>query len=253
MNLSEILKTLPETNQNVVSVLSGGLDSTIMTHVLAYKYGANKVLALSFNYGQKQSIELEKAALTCKDLNIPHKIIDISFLGEIVSPVCANISGTNVNMPEISEVLGDPQPVTYVPYRNLILNSLAFSFAEANDASYVSTGLQVHDSYGYWDTTQSFIDGVNNVSSLNRMHQISLLAPFSSLSKQEEILIAKELGNVDLSKTLTCYDPNEKGESCGICPSCSERIMNFMKAGEIDPIAYSKDIDWDSGILAYRM
>jgi 7-cyano-7-deazaguanine synthase len=149
-------------------------------------------------------------------------------------------------MPTIKDVLGDPQPKTYVPFRNMILNSLAFSFAESNKASHVFTGLQVHDEYGYWDTTQKFVDTMNAVASQNRTHKVSLVAPFSHLSKYDEIMIAKELDiPVLFNYTLTCYNPNEKGESCGTCPSCAERIQNFAKAGMIDPIPYAIEIPWD--------
>lgn len=246
MNLQEALALLPDTDQNVVSVLSGGLDSTIMTYILAVRYGPARVFALSYNYGQKQKIELQKAAQTCSYLGIPHKVLDLGILGEIVKDVSANIGGSSVAMPTIKDVLGDPQPKTYVPFRNMILNSLAFSFAESNKASHVFTGLQVHDEYGYWDTTQKFVDTMNAVASQNRTHKVSLVAPFSHLSKYDEIMIAKELDiPVLFNYTLTCYNPNEKGESCGTCPSCSERIQNFAKAGMIDPIPYAIEIPWD--------
>jgi len=245
MNLSEALNLLPETNHNVVSVLSGGLDSTIMTYILAKKYGVDKVYALSYNYGQKQKKELIMAASTCNYLDIKHHVLDLSILGEIVRDVSANIGGSGVAMPTIKEVLGDPQPKTYVPFRNMILNSLAFSFAEANKASHVFTGLQVHDEYGYWDTSQRFVDSMNAVAAQNRTHKVKLEAPFSHLSKHQEIEIAKELGGVKFEFTLTCYDPDEEGRSCGKCPSCSERISNFAKAGMADPILYSINIPWD--------
>jgi len=50
---------------------------------------------------------------------------------------------------------------------------------------------------------------------------------------------------VPFEDTISCYNPNEKGESCGICLTCSDRIGNFAKAGIIDPITYSKEIDWE--------
>lgn len=245
MKLKEALTALPTTPHNVVSVLSGGLDSTIMTYILVEKYGADKVFALSYNYGQKQKRELDMAALTCKHLGIAHKILDLSILGDIAKQVSANIGGTDVVMPTIKDVLGDPQPKTYVPFRNMILNSLAFSFAEANKASHVFTGLQVHDEYGYWDTTQKFVDCMNAVAGQNRTHKVKLEAPFSQLSKYDEILIARELGNVRFDYTLTCYNPDEHGNSCGVCPSCSERVQNFIKARVKDPIPYKPSIDWD--------
>ena len=245
MNLEQALALLPETDQNVVSVLSGGLDSSILTYILVKKYGRERVFALSYNYGQKQKVELNMAAATCQHLRVAHKVLDLGILGEIVKDVSANISGTDVAMPTIKDVLGDPQPKTYVPFRNMILNSLAFSFAESNKASHVFTGLQVHDEYGYWDTTQRFVDSMNAVADQNRSHKVKMEAPFSLLSKYDEIMIAKELGNVLFEFTLTCYNPDEEGKSCGKCPSCSERIINFAKAGTKDPIPYSIDIPWN--------
>lgn len=245
MKLNEALSKLPETSHNVVSVLSGGLDSTIMTYILVEKYGKDRVFALSYNYGQKQVRELEMAAKTCAHLGIAHKILDLSILGDIVKNVSANIGGTDIAMPSIKDVLGDPQPKTYVPFRNMILNSLAFSYAEANKASHVFTGLQVHDEYGYWDTSQKFVDSMNAVAGQNRTHKVSLEAPFSALSKYDEIKIAQELEDVRFDYTLTCYNPDSAGNSCGSCPSCSERVQNFIKAGMKDPIPYKPSIDWD--------
>lgn len=242
--MKEALSKLPNTDQNVVSVLSGGLDSTIMTYILVKKYGANRVFALSYNYGQKQKLELTKAALTCHHLGIAHKVLDLGILGDIVKEVSANIGGTDVAMPTIKDVLGDPQPKTYVPFRNMILNALAFSFAESNKASHVFTGLQVHDEYGYWDTSQRFVDAMNAVADQNRTHKVKLEAPFSQLSKYDEIMIAQEIGNVRLNYTLTCYNPDEHGNSCGKCPSCAERIQNFIKAKVKDPIPYDPPLDW---------
>ena len=187
MNLAEALQLLPKTSKNVVSVLSGGLDSTIMTYILTRKYGPSSVFALSFDYGQKQKRELEMAAKTCEHLGITHKILDLSILGDIAKNMSANIGGSDIAMPTINDVLGDPQPKTYVPFRNMILNSIAFSYAEANKASHVFTGLQVHDEYGYWDTTQKFVDAMNSVAEQNRTHKAELVAPFSQLSKFEEI------------------------------------------------------------------
>jgi 7-cyano-7-deazaguanine synthase len=247
MQLIEALAKLPDTSKNMISVLSGGLDSTIMTYILVEKYGRDHVFALTFDYGQKQKREIDMAIKTCIHLGIAHKVLDLSILGDIVKDVSANISGTDVAMPTIKDVLGDPQPKTYVPFRNMILNALAFSFAESNKASHVFTGLQVHDEYGYWDTSQRFVDSMNSVASQNRTHKVELLAPFSLLSKCDEINIAKEIGldRVRLDYTLTCYDPDVHGRSCGVCPSCSERVANFIKAGVRDPIAYVNNIDWD--------
>jgi len=246
VNLKQALDQLPNTDKNVLVVLSGGMDSSILTMLLVAKYGASKVKALSYDYGQKQKLELTKAAKICYSFKVDHKVLDLSILGEIAKPISANIGGTDVKMPTIKDVLGDPQPKTYVPFRNMILLSLTLAQAEASTASHVFTGLQVHDEYGYWDTTQKFVDSINEVADQNRTHKVVIQAPFSKLSKFEEIEICKQMGLTELlAYTLTCYNPNDKGESCGKCPSCSERIANFAKARVIDPIDYAIDIPWE--------
>ena len=142
-------------------------------------------------------------------------------------------------MPDIKEVLGDPQPVTYVPFRNMMLLSNACAFAEVVKAEYIFCGLQVHDEYGYWDTSQAFVDALNGITALNRTFKTQIIAPFSLLSKTEELKICKELGTFYLLEhTLTCYDPDDEGRSCGRCPSCSERIKAFANIQETDPIPY---------------
>jgi 7-cyano-7-deazaguanine synthase len=246
MKLQQSLDLLPNTDKNVLVVLSGGMDSSILTMILVKKYGSDRVKALSYNYGQKQKLELQKAAELCNILGVQHKVLDLSILGEIAKPISANIGGSDVAMPTIKEVLGDPQPKTYVPFRNMILLSLTLAQAEASNASHVFTGLQVHDEYGYWDTTQKFVDSINAVADQNRTHKVKVLAPFSHYSKFDELEICKELDLLGLLKhTLTCYNPDENGNSCGKCPSCSERIANFAKAGIVDPVPYSIDIDWN--------
>lgn len=247
MNLSKAFSLLPDTDKNVLVVLSGGMDSSILTMILAAKYGSRKVKALSYDYGQKQKIELTKAKDLCSILEVDHKVLDLGILGEIARPISANIGGSEVAMPTIKDVLGDPQPKTYVPFRNLILLSLTLAQAETSNASHVFTGLQVHDEYGYWDTTQKFVDSINVVAEQNRTHKVKVLAPFSHLSKFDELELCKELNLTSLLiHTLTCYNPNELGQSCGKCPSCSERIANFVKAKMIDPVDYSVNIPWNN-------
>jgi len=240
-----MIEMFPPTTRNVVAVLSGGLDSTIMTRMLVNMYGVARVSAISFNYGQKQIRELAMAGVTCDDLGIEHKIVDFRVLGDIVRSVSANIKGTGVDMPTITDVLGDPQPVTYVPFRNMILNSVAFSYAEVKNASIIFTGLQSRDLYGYWDTSSAFVDNMNAVASLNRQHQIRLHSPFVNLTKKDEIEMAQKWNFVHkLRYTLSCYNPDTQGRSCGTCPTCAERIKAFMDLKLVDPIEYQKEIKW---------
>jgi 7-cyano-7-deazaguanine synthase len=126
--------------------------------------------------------------------------------------------------------------------------SIAAAFAETQNVDTIITGLQSTDEYNYHDTTARWIGKVNDLLSENRILKIKLIAPFSSLSKYQEIKILNELdGNVDLLIfTLTCYNPDTEGRSCGKCPSCSERVQAFKKLALKDPVPYSINIPWDN-------
>lgn len=253
MHKEEAINLLPQAKGCVV-ILSGGMDSTIAMRIAVEKYGSDNVRALTFNYGQKQHIEIVKASQSTYLLNVKHRVLNLSILGEIGQGFSANLD-SNIAMPTIHEVLGAPRPKTYVPNRNMILMSIAAAYAEVEDLDTIIMGLQIHDEYGYHDTTQRFVDKINNVLSENRIIKIKVTAPFSQLSKHDEIKILQALdGNVDLLRhTITCYNPDHDGRSCGKCPSCSERIMNFVKAGIADNIPYQIDIDWLKLISKYNM
>jgi 7-cyano-7-deazaguanine synthase len=232
----------PATDKVALS-LSGGLDSTTLLYMLVDKYGKDNVFPVSFMYQQKQSIEIDLAAASCEALGVFHHKVDISFLGNVARKVSANIQGSDIEMPTIVDILGNPQPPTYVPFRNLLFSSMLLSFAEANQCGAIALGLNSNDQYNYWDTTPEFVSALQNVVDLNRMNKIEIFTPLVSLNKTEELKIGLKLG-CDYSKTVTCYDVNEHGESCGVCPSCAERIMAFKNIGIQDPIAYSKEINW---------
>lgn len=220
-------------------LLSGGLDSTTSLHLASAAYGNTNVVALSFNYGQKQSEELIRAAETCRFLGVAHKIIDIGFLGEINEGFSANTTAS-MAMPTIDEVIGDPAPKTYVANRNMILMSIAAAFAETRGLETVICGLQSNDLYNYHDTTPQWLAKLNALLAENRKTTIQIIAPFVDMSKTDEIKAILELyGSVDvLADTLTCYNPDEHGLSCGVCPSCAERLHAFKTLGLTDPIAY---------------
>lgn len=235
--LKRVLDRLP-TSKGAIVILSGGMDSTIAMRLAVEKYGAENISSLSFNYGQKQLIELERAKQSSLLLNVHHEIAEIPFLHKCAMGVSANVD-PNIEMPTIEDVLGDPAPKTEVPYRNMLLLTHAVMFAQCRNTETIICGLQIHDNYSYWDTTTSFLNAMNQVIQLNRKFKPTIIAPFSDLSKTDEINLLLDLdNNVDLLQyTLTCYNPSD-GKSCGNCPSCSERLKAFENLKIKDPIAY---------------
>lgn len=236
--MTDILNTLPKSNKAAI-ILSGGLDSTIAMRLLVEKYGSENVHAISFDYGQRQRVELDRAAASTKLLGVTHQILKLDALNVIAQGHSANVD-TNIAMPTIEDVLGDPSPPTEVPNRNMIMLSLAAAYCQTRRIETLVCGIQVHDEYNYWDCTQPFIDAMNSVLEQNRMCKVKIIAPFAHLSKTDELNILRDLdGNLDLlTHTITCYNPNEHGHSCGTCPSCSERLKAFKNMGIEDPVVY---------------
>jgi len=246
MKLKEAMDRLPqpELSTTVVSVLTGTLDSTIMTMLLMKKYGRTRVIALSYDYGQNQNSELEKAADFCETVGIDHKILDVSVLGKLTTSMPTNIE-TTINMPNAEEDLNGPRPKAYIAFSNMILLSMSLSFAESVGAEYVCTELQVYDKNGYWDTSKKFVQSINAVAEQNRHHKVKVLTPFSHLSKASKLELCKELDMVHLlDNTFTCSSVDTFGRSCARCSPCTERINAFMKVKLADPIEYQIDIPW---------
>ena len=239
MNINEFNDKLPQTSNKVISILSGGLDSTILTYALVNKYGNNNVIALTFNYNQRHNIELEKAKITCEKLNIKQHLIDLSFFGDIVKDSTSLIKNSSMKVQDVIETLGLPQSNQYVPNRNMMMLSIAVAVAEANNASKVFYGAQSFDTIGFWDCSQQFLNAINNVILLNREHSIEIVAPFIGLNKTNEILLGQEL-NVPFEDTWTCYNPTDDNKACKKCSSCSERLDAFKKANITDPINYKE-------------
>lgn len=228
---------LVKTDKPVVCVLSGGMDSTVLVYALVKKYGANNVKAISFNYGQRHSIELERAKITVSKLGIEHKIIDISFVGDIVKDVCSLSASTTVDLPTNEDSKEDAQANFVVPYRNLMFQSIALSYAESLRAEVIYLGIQLDDDFGFWDCRENYYKALNKLTKLNDKYKIKVEVPLLYFSKADEIELGNAIG-VPFEDTWTCYHgPDENGKACGICHSCAGRLVAFKSLGLEDPIS----------------
>lgn len=222
--------------QPIVLLLSGGLDSTVLLHHVLRNLNYGSILAISFNYGQRHSKELECARWQAGRLNASsHAEIDISFFGGLVKAGTALVDGGD-DVPDLKDLAENEleQPPTYVPNRNMMLLSIAAAYAESNGAREVYYGAQAHDEYGYWDCTEDFLCRINSVLTLNRRDSVQIVAPFVSKKKEELVLLGLEFG-VDFSHTWSCYRGGQR--PCETCPTCIERSKAFKLAGALDPLS----------------
>ncbi|WP_297982148.1 7-cyano-7-deazaguanine synthase QueC [uncultured Methanobrevibacter sp.] len=202
--------------KKVVLILSGGLDSSTLLYKLLDE--GNEVTALSFNYGQKAAIEIERASEICAMNNVSHRVFDIRNIVDLLSSSLTDEDNDNVS-----------EPInTVVPSRNTILLELATAFAISNDLEEVYYGAIKADVGDYPDTTPEFLNQINELNKVNNYEYIPIRAPFIDTDKKDVVKIAIELG-VPIEKTWSCY-VNDDGTPCGECFSCKSRIKAIEEA-----------------------
>lgn len=223
-----------------VVLLSGGLDSATCLWQ-ARTMGYNHIMALSFLYGQRHSIELQQAVSIAKAASVAEHVIlntDFNSIGG------SALTDKNIEVPLGGSNLQNEKeiPITYVPARNLIFLSYACALAEARETTDIFIGINALDYSGYPDCRGDFIDAFTETAKLatrrgREGQPFKIQTPLLKLKKSEIIAHAKTLG-VPLELTWSCYNPNATGDKvapCGECDSCLLRARGFAEAGLIDP------------------
>lgn len=213
-----------------VVIYSGGMDSFTVLH-LAKQQGFD-VHALSFDYGQRHNKELEVAASVCQQENIPHKVVDITAINQLLQG--SSLTSKDIDIPTGDYADANMQS-TVVPNRNMILLSLAIGYAVSLKADKVFYGAHSGDHDIYPDCRPEFVDAINGVSALANYEPIEIVSPFLHDSKLTILKTGLDMG-LDYANTWTCYQGLEK--ACGKCGSCIERLGAFAALGLTDPIAY---------------
>ncbi len=212
-----------KTSKRAIILLSGGLDSaTVLAIANQEGYECH---ALSFDYGQRHSFELESAKKVASQLGVVEHVIssiDLTAWG-------GSALTDDIHVPK--EGKSDGIPVTYVPARNIIFLSHALGFAEAIGSRDIFIGVNAVDYSGYPDCREEFITAFENTANLATKAGVegdpfTIHAPLLQLSKVDIIKRGLELG-VDYSMTQSCYDPDEFGSPCGKCDACRLRIDAF--------------------------
>jgi len=233
---------MKETVNKVVVAFSGGMDSTVLLHMAAKK-GYREIFTLSFDYGQRHHREL-KCVQEQKELvkeaypttRVYNKVLNVGYVKDIAYE--SSLTNLDIDNPDISQMAGDAQPTSYVPFRNLMFLAACCAYAESVGADVVWYGATGVDSMaGYWDADKYFIEQVNKLVALNRKHSIQIVAPLIDYDKADIVREGVDLG-VDFGKTWTCYSNHADGLADATTPSSSLRVRGFIEAGYRDPIKY---------------
>lgn len=216
-------------NQSVVVIYSGGMDSFTLLH-LARAQGRT-VHALSFNYGQRHVRELDYARHVCAELNIDHRVVDITAIHQLLQ---GSSLIDDAPIPE-GHYADESMKSTVVPNRNMILISLAVGQAASIGAGEVWYGAHGGDHAIYPDCRPEFVERMDQVCQIANYEPVHVVAPFLHSDKSEILAKGLALG-LDYSQTWTCYNGRER--ACGRCGSCVERLEAFAAHDKKDPIPY---------------
>lgn len=215
--------------EKVVVIYSGGMDSfTILNKALAEGFD---LYALTFNYGQKHSKEIEFAKGVCLELGINHRIIDITAINQLLQ---SSSLTSALEIPEGHYEAANMKS-TVVPNRNMILLSLAIGYAVDIGAHKVYYGAHSGDHAIYPDCRPDFVHAMNKVAKLANYEPVDIVTPYLNSTKGEILAAGLNMG-LDYSKTWTCYNGRE--QACGKCGSCIERLEAFAENQAADPLAY---------------
>jgi 7-cyano-7-deazaguanine synthase len=217
-------------HRTAVVVLSGGQDSITCLH-LAKKFHS-KVLAVSFNYGQRHAVELGAAAEVCRLQSIPHIQISLPNLGNLFTSALLAGQG-DVGQPHA--YLKD-LPSSFVPCRNALMLTYAFGIAmEQGPDTCLYTGVCQTDYSGYPDCRQEFITSLRHTLNVGYQQNIPIITPLMFLNKAQTWGLAWEMGfeafEDVVARSRTCYVASDMfhdwGHGCGECPACLLRKRGF--------------------------
>ena len=213
-----------------IALLSGGLDSA--TTAAIAKEAGQKVLGLSFDYGQRHQRELKAASDLANWLKLSeHQTIKINLAS------WGGSSLTDFKQPiPIEGVIQGKIPNTYVPGRNTVFIAIGLSFAEARGANRIALGINAMDYSGYPDCRPDYLKAYQNLANLSSKTAregdgIKLWAPLIHWEKFQIVQEALRL-KIPIDKTWSCYYGRDI--ACGVCDSCRIRDQALRKAGRSD-------------------
>ena len=248
--------------RNVVVSLSGGMDSSTLLLNCLTNY--TSVTALSFDYGQKHSVELERAQslvdyLNANGKNVTYQVIKLDGLVNLLN---SNLVSGGEDVPE-GHYQEDNMKATVVPNRNKIFASIvqAVALSKANETGNptdIALGIHAGDHAIYPDCRQEFRDADDHAFRVGNWDadQVGYYTPYLDTDKLgilkdgQKLIKALELDfNEVYKRTNTSYKPYPSGNSDYKSASSVERIEAFINLGVDDPVQYEDE----TGPVSYQV
>jgi 7-cyano-7-deazaguanine synthase len=246
--------------RHIVVSLSGGMDSSTLLLRCLKEY--DTVTAISFDYGQKHRVELERAQslvnYLCYKYDINYRVIKLDGLTDLLNS--ALVTGGD-EVPE-GHYAEENQRQTVVPNRNKIFASIvqAVALSVANRTGEncdIALGIHAGDFGVYPDCRQEFRDADDQAFRLGNWdaEMVGYFTPYLYGDKftilQDGEVLCEELGlefDEVYKRTNTSYKPYPSGNSDYKSASSVERVEAFIKLGRKDPVIYEDEtgvVTWE--------
>ena len=248
--------------KHVVVSLSGGMDSSTLLLRALKEY--DTVTGISFDYGQKHRVELERAQslvdyLNEKGFGIEYQVIKLDGLVDLLDS--ALVEGGD-EVPE-GHYENDNMKETVVPNRNKMFSSIAQAVAlsvanKTEETCDIALGIHAGDHAIYPDCRQEFRDADDAAFREGNWdaHRVGYFTPYLQTDKlgilKDGQELVKEFGigfDEVYKRTNTSYKPYPSGNSDYKSASSVERIEAFIDLGRPDPVIYEDE----SGVVDYSV
>lgn len=197
-----------------IIILSGGMDSVTLLH----EFQERIALAVTFDYHSRHAEhEIACARWQCHKLGIPHLVINIDFMEQYFRSSLLKNGYEEIPDGQYDETT---MKSTVVPFRNGVMLSIAAGIAESQGLQHVLMANHSGDHFVYPDCRPDFVVAMSRAIEEGTTNGVSLLTPYTPLTKREIALRGRELG-VDYSHTYSCYKGHDR--HCGTCGTCIER------------------------------
>lgn len=214
--------------EKAIILLSGGMDS-LVSAVIALR--VHIPYFLHVNYGQRtEKKELEVFNRITEYYKADNRlIVDMKHFKQIGGSA---LTDDRIDVPKGLNYQGIP--VTYVPFRNANLLSIAVSWAEVVEATSIYIGATQEDSAGYPDCRKEFYQVFNDlIRTGTQKKNIQVITPIIDMKKSEIVRVGIRL-NAPFNLTWSCYEREDI--PCGECDSCLRRAKAFAEASILDPL-----------------
>ena len=202
-----------------IVVHSGGMDSSLCLAAAIKEFGADQVLSLSFDYGQRHQNEVARAKKIAQHFKVEHAVLEINCLNEITE------NSLTRDIP-IQHKAGET-PNTLVVGRNGLMARLAGIHAHQLEAQCIYLGVMELEgaNSGYRDCSRAYMDLIQSALRLDFANdKFEIRTPLVKMTKLQSMELGHQLKVLPylLENTVTCYQGIEH-QGCGVCPACKLR------------------------------